>query len=608
MGLEVLTRVLVLLLVAFGGVHLRSPSCHEVRTAFQLRQIGPLKFVPDIPGTDENLHICLHKGPTCCTKRMEDRYQVVVRREVLQNIQSLSFELKYRISQNNIAFQEAFKSLIRTAKNHTNSLFEMVYRTMAKEAKEAVTELFTDISLYVLDSGENIEDVVLRYFDSLFPLVYNRLIHPGLTEVSQEYIECLRMTRRDINPFGANPMKMVAEMSRSLQAMKTLLQALNIGNQVINITENVAFSRECTRALVKMEYCSHCQGLTLIKPCVGYCLNVMRGCLANAADIDPHWREYILTLDELTSIITSSHGVEQTLLGVGTLVNEAILHAQLNGPQISTTVSKVCGQPQERATAVLPTSLLRAQVVPDSRPQAVSQFGNMTQRRSSLPLKEVKADRPRTMKKNTRDFMNYIRRFRTFYTLLAEQICDGDLLPPHSSTCWNGEDVVESYTNRVVGNGLKAQANNPEVKVRGPDPVIKQLISKLLYVNKMLHSKTSRHPEQWSSKEVGSGQGEDLESSGDCDDEDGCTGSGSGESGGKNRRKNTYVTKEPWVIDRIVPDILKGEKMDSSTSTVSTTPREARNPIQGTASSFFIPSSATMLITLVLLCPWLFQL
>lgn len=33
-----------------GGVAAgKSPSCHEVRTAFQLRQIGPLKLVPDVP-------------------------------------------------------------------------------------------------------------------------------------------------------------------------------------------------------------------------------------------------------------------------------------------------------------------------------------------------------------------------------------------------------------------------------------------------------------------------------------------------------------------------------------------------------------------------------
>lgn len=218
-------------------------------------------------------------------------------------------------------------------------MFKTGYRTMAKEASEVVKGLFTDISLYVLDLGASIEDVVLSFFDSLFPLVYNRLIHPGLSEVSVDYSECLRLTRQDVNPFGAYPMKMAAELSRPLQAMKTLLHALSIGNEVINMTENVVFTRECSRALVKMEYCSHCHGLTLIKPCVAYCLNVMRGCLANLADIDPHWRHYISNLDELTSVILGSRGVEQALLRVAPLANEAILYAQLNGLEISTTVS-----------------------------------------------------------------------------------------------------------------------------------------------------------------------------------------------------------------------------------------------------------------------------
>ncbi|XP_067851684.1 glypican-5b isoform X1 [Heptranchias perlo] len=598
-------RVLLLLflLSCFSGVHLRSPSCHEVRTAFQLRQIGPLKFVPDFPGTDGDLQICMHKGPTCCTKRMEERYQVVVRREVLQSIQFLSFELKYRIEKNGGAFQDAFKSLIHIATNHTNFMFKTGYRTMAKEATEVVKGLFTDISLYVLDLGESIEDVVLSFFDSLFPLVYNRLIHPGLSEVSLDYLECLRLTRQDINPFGSYPVKMVAELSRPLQAMKTLLQALNIGSEVINMTENVAFTRECTRALVKMEYCSHCHGLTLIKPCVAYCLNVMRGCLANVADIDTHWRDYISNLDELTSVITGSRGVEQALLRVAPLVNEAILHAQLNGPEISTTVSKVCGQPQERAIASLLDSTVRTPATPDFKLQAVAQFANLTQRRSSLPLKEVKTDRPRTMKKNTRDFMNYIRRFRTFYASLAEQICEGDILPQDSSTCWSGDDVVESYTNRVVGNGLKEQANNPEVKVRGPDPMVKQVIDKLLYINKMLHGKTTKQSAQWSSREAGSGEGkgEDTESSGECDDEDGCTGSGSGEVG---PQKNTHAPEDPWVKNKILPaaaPTLKGAKMAAPSSTASPTASSER----GAAPRHLSLSSVTMGTALALLCHWL---
>ncbi|XP_062902212.1 glypican-5b isoform X3 [Mobula hypostoma] len=529
---------LVLFCGWFSGVHLKSPSCHEVRTAFQLRQIGPLKLVPDTPGRDGDLQICMHNEPTCCTKRMEERYQVVVRREVLQSIQFLSFELKYRIEKNGGAFQEAFKSLIHIATNHTNSMFKTGYRTMAKEASEVVKGFFTDISLYVLDLDASIEDIVLSFFDSLFPLVFNRLIHPGLSDVSVDYSECLRLTRQDVNPFGSYPVKMAAELSRPLQAMKTLLQALNIGSEVINMTENVAFTRECTRALVKMEYCSHCHGLTLIKPCVAYCLNVMRGCLANVADIDLHWRDYISTLDELTSVIMGSRGVEQALLRVAPLVNEAILQAQLNGPKISTTVSKVCGQPQERPIATMLVSTVQTPAMVSFKPQAATQFANLTRRRS--------------------------------------------------------------YTNRVVGNGLKEQANNPEVKVRGPDPMVKQVIDKLLYINKMQHSKSTKAA-QWSSSQGGSGEGEDTESSGECDDEDGCTGSGSGAPG---RQKNTHAPEDRWATNKVFPAVaptLRGAKMASPSLSPSTTAQSK----PGAAPSHCSSLPIAIITTLGLLCHWL---
>uniref|UniRef100_A0A8C0J7N9 Uncharacterized protein n=2 Tax=Testudinidae TaxID=8487 RepID=A0A8C0J7N9_CHEAB len=80
-------------------------------------------------------------------------------------------------------------------------------------------------------------------------------------------------------------------------------------------------------------------GLTLIRPCVGYCLNVMRGCLASVSELDTQWREYISTLEYLTNEMAGSHDLELALLGIRNSINEAILHAQLNGPQLSATVS-----------------------------------------------------------------------------------------------------------------------------------------------------------------------------------------------------------------------------------------------------------------------------
>ncbi|KAJ7324926.1 hypothetical protein JRQ81_017946 [Phrynocephalus forsythii] len=83
----------------------KNPSCHEVRTAFQIRQIGPLKLVPDVPTTDSTLQICQQRAPTCCTKKMEESYQAAVRRERMESIQTLNFELKYMIVGHITAFQ-----------------------------------------------------------------------------------------------------------------------------------------------------------------------------------------------------------------------------------------------------------------------------------------------------------------------------------------------------------------------------------------------------------------------------------------------------------------------------------------------------------------------
>lgn len=44
---------------------------------------------------------------------------------------------------------------------------------------------------------------------------------------------------------------------------------------------------------------------------------------------------------------------------------------------------------------------------------------------------------------------------------------------------------VHSYTLRVVGNGIKAQSANPEVKVKEADPVINQIIDKLKHINQV---------------------------------------------------------------------------------------------------------------------------
>ncbi|XP_037103389.1 glypican-5a [Syngnathus acus] len=491
--------------VCFGNPH----KCDEVRKVFQLRQIGPTQMLPLSPRPGSDLQVCRSKSQTCCTKKMEERYQIAARRDIENLLQTSSSSLKFLISRNLAAFQGTFELLRRQAENQTNAMLQQSYGNMADQVRGPVGELFTDISLFLLGSELNVEDFVQRFFDSLFPIVYNNIINPGLINLAAGYAECVRSVSRDVRPFGGTPALLADQIARSGLSGKLLLQALHLGIEVINTTDHLQLSRECRKALLKMHYCPHCQGLTQSKPCMGYCLNVMRGCLASMAEIDIHWREFVHSLEDLSARMHGTQDLEQVLLGIHTLLQDAIGLVQRNGQRITTQVHKFCGPPSRKAvhTTSIQQRLSRESIHPKT---------------SAKPLSD-------TLAVKRRDFLNSLRLYRTYYGGLADQLCVSELASDDGGlSCWNGTDIVKSYTLRVVGNGIKAQADNPEVKVKGADSVIHQIIDKLKHINQLLQGKSIPKLGTLDQIETGSGDAEGHYS-GDCDDEDGCDGSAGGE-------------------------------------------------------------------------------
>ncbi|KAM4043183.1 glypican-5-like isoform 2-T2 [Anomaloglossus baeobatrachus] len=548
----------------------RPPSCHEVRAAFQLQQVGRGRLVPQVPIEESDLQICEPKAPTCCTRKMEESYQALVRRMLAHNIEALTFELKFMILAHTSAIQETFTHLIDMAVNNTLSLFDSKYRSLAQDVHESVKEMFTDLSLSIMGSDISLEDTFTRFWDSLFLFVYNHLINPGAGSLSVGYLDCLRLTRQDINPFGNYSNEMLEHLSKSLWVSRMMKQALSMAEQVINSTQHAGLTRECTRALVRMQYCPHCQGLTLIRPCVGYCLNVMRGCLASLASLDGPWRELIHLLEHLADQMSGSHDLEQSLLGIRDVVNQSIHYAESQGGYLSRMVEKVCGELQE--------SPLKELSEEKNTKEDVAEIPPVTKHHSLGHLRS--------------EFIKYMKPSRTFYTTLAERLCDGDQAVRDGSTCWNGEDVVESYTNLVVSSDFKDQVNNPEVKVRGSNVIINQVINKMRLFIQMGSEKRIK-PERWriteGSGEDGRSEGED--GSGDCDDEDGCQGSGDNFDQDTRRR-----TDKTGMVNRTMKDPVYVNP------SVTRIPPKQRN--SNTASRSH-DSLALIVAALFILCPFI---
>ncbi|XP_036971101.1 glypican-5-like isoform X1 [Acanthopagrus latus] len=598
-------------------------SCHEVKTAYMMRQIGPVELVPDRPGADESLRVCVHPGPSCCTAKMEDSYMAAVRSETQQKMRSYSFELKYLIAGHTKAYQETFESLVSFTSNLTGTLFDSAYSALASDCRPLVFHLFSSIKRHLSgDSNSSLDHAVRRFYNDLFPLVYRRLLNPGFGRTSPQSHsppsayrdDCLRMTRQDVSPFGPHPRLLVSSLSRALGAGRALSRLLRLAGEVVNATEKATLSRECGRGLVRMQYCSHCRGLTLIRPCTGLCVNIMRGCLMGVSELGAPWGSLVVLLQRLAATLATSsnqNSMELALLAVRNHVNDAILHAQLHGPRITATVEKVCGphaagpiMPSANPTtshvtaSVSPATSLTSERSPVTSPPSAGPSAHQhlqQQPRRSFLLKGSRGDKSRSLKKLSREFEGSIQRYQWFFSELPEMLCESEMeIEQH--TCWSGQDVVESYAGRVVGSTLKAQRENPEMTVRNTDPVLKgaklrlEKLTQELLVELGWAKKTRVEPEE---EEGGSAQTE-RGSGDDCDDEDGCEASGdeNGDETGDVSSGRSPATKDmapPPPPRRPVP------------------PHHLSPPqvaVRGSAHTSSVEPLTLLTLLLVLLSPW----
>lgn len=273
-------------------------------------------------------------------------------------------------------------------------LFSQVYQRMAILAREPISSLYSDLlgylnaekenhhdrdlnkdassstatvipSVTLVTADLNLEESVTTFFANLFPLVYHHAVNPHLRDFSSDYKSCLRATISEIQPFGDIPRQLAHGVAKTMEATRVLLQALNLGAEVLNSTDTLLMTdsvdgsggvngaqwSECHTALLRMSYCPTCQGLTRagLKPCSGYCLNVLRGCLTqHASELDLPWNGFVEATERLVVAVkghdttpTIVLNVEEVVRSLDTRISEAIMYAMENGPNLEKKVGPV---------------------------------------------------------------------------------------------------------------------------------------------------------------------------------------------------------------------------------------------------------------------------
>uniref|UniRef100_A0A1B6DS00 Glypican n=1 Tax=Clastoptera arizonana TaxID=38151 RepID=A0A1B6DS00_9HEMI len=548
----------------FNLVENNISNCSSVKPIFEPKNITT--FVPDKPIDGSPLLVCRSRE-SCCTQDMESNLKRLVRKDFQSLLHHSSQTVQGLLATTAATLQEHVTSLAQQSENKTLTLFHEAYKRMFTLATEPILNFYSSLLTYLSrastgvhtpsnipsDDATVLERIVSRFFAQLFPLVYHHAVNYHSTDFTPEYKNCLREASPEILPFGDIPRDIALDVAKSFQETKVLLEALLLGADVLNTTDQLMSSGSqstsldnCYEALLRLYYCPRCQGLpSTIKPCNGYCLNVMRGCLTQqrANDLDLPWNNFLIETERLVKQTQSGqehNGIEEVLRTLTSRISDGVMFASMHGPLIEKKVKKFCGNskltpgeppgnlPEDErlepgVSVVLPgVTVISSSVAPRHKDRSQASDSPLVNQ-LSLFLDTIAATQA-----------------RGFYANLAEALCSDENFAETRDTaeCWNGQRVGE-YTKTLVRPGVDAQKYNPELSwtETDPDPKIRQLSDKLRHMRQLVLSQLSQTNTLVSESYVrneGSGSGlqpsfvDDDDDDGSRDPDDLDQGSGSG--------------------------------------------------------------------------------
>uniref|UniRef100_A0A8C5U6S2 Glypican 6 n=1 Tax=Malurus cyaneus samueli TaxID=2593467 RepID=A0A8C5U6S2_9PASS len=394
-----------------------------------------IPFFLVIPG--EHLRICPQEY-TCCTSEMEDKLSQQSKLEFENLVEETSHFVRTTFVSRHKKFDEFFRELLENAERSLNDMFVRTYGMLYMQNSEVFQDLFTELKRYYTGGNVNLEEMLNDFWARLLERMF-QLINPQY-HFSEDYLECVSKYTDQLKPFGDVPRKLKVQVTRAFIAARTFVQGLTVGREVANRVSKVSPTPGCIRALMKMLYCPYCRGLPTVKPCNNYCLNVMKGCLANQADLDTEWNLFIDAMLLVAERLEGPFNIESVMDPIDVKISEAIMNMQENSMQVSAKVLF-------NVTEIFDLFSL------------------------SLSLNQVT------------DIKEKLKLSKKFWSTLPYTICKDERVTAGASVeedCWNGHTKAR-YLPEIMNDGLTNQINNPEVDVdiTRPDTFIRQQIMAL---------------------------------------------------------------------------------------------------------------------------------
>uniref|UniRef100_A0A8C7LIQ9 Glypican-1 n=1 Tax=Oncorhynchus kisutch TaxID=8019 RepID=A0A8C7LIQ9_ONCKI len=410
----------------------KAQSCSDIRQFYNGKGFS-LNGVPQSEISGEHLRIC-PQGYTCCTSVMEDSLSNLSRTEMEGLIRDAGRALQASLNGQYKVFDGYLLELLNRSEGVLQQSYPPALGSLYTQNTRVFSDLYTELRRYYRGSNVNIEEALNEFWARLLERMFKGA--NGRYLIGDDYLECVSKQSETLRPFGDIPRDLKLKVTRTFVAARSFVQGLVISGEVVRKVSQVPLSPECMRAIMKMTYCPHCRGVATARPCANYCANVLKGCLANQADLDTEWRNLADAMLQVSNRFEGVSSVDVVFLSLPTHISEAITTMMDN---IDTFNNKV-------RTAV-------------------------STHTHTYPCTQT----------HVSDVSRRLRDMQPYWVSLPSTLCsDRVATRSQADKCWNGMARAR-YLPEVMGDGLASQINNPEVEIdiTKPDMTIRQQIMQL---------------------------------------------------------------------------------------------------------------------------------
>lgn len=436
----------------------KARSCSDIRQFYSGKGFS-LEGVPQSEISGEHLRIC-PQGYTCCTSSMEDKLAMLSRKGMEGLLKDAGRALQASLTSQYKAFDGYFLELLNRSEVALQETFHQSWGLLYTQNAGVFSDLYVELRRYYRGSNVNLEETLNDFWARLLEKLFNQANRQFL--IGEDYLECVSKQTETLRPFGDTPRDLKLKVMRTFVAARSFIQGLVVSGEVVRKVSQVQLSQECMSAMMRMTYCPHCRGMATARPCVNYCSNVMKGCLANQADLSTEWRHLADTMMQVAGRFSSPLGVDAVILTLPNRISEAISSMMESIETVNSKLFQACGNPREGGTSA-------------TAQEEALRGGKITVEDRVLP-------NTGKMEQLVSDVTRRLKDMQPYWVSLPSVLCSDRVATGAGAEdrCWNGMNRAR-YLPEVMGDGLASQINNPEVEIdiTKPDMTIRQQIMQL---------------------------------------------------------------------------------------------------------------------------------